>query len=147
MQARARSLPDQPALELRERAEHVKHEASLRRRRVKSFRQAAKVDPAFSQRLHGFDQLFQGARQAIQLPHHQRVAAARELQCRHQFGAVSHRPGQVLNENPLAPRPGQRLTLQGQVLVNRGNTGVADQHHGVFPGNYCPLFGPSPRIN
>jgi hypothetical protein len=43
-EARLGALPDQAALELRQRAEHVKNQPPLRGRRVEGFGQAAKSD-------------------------------------------------------------------------------------------------------
>ena len=43
-EARLGALPDQAALEFRQRAKHVKNQPALRGRRVKSFGQAAKPD-------------------------------------------------------------------------------------------------------
>src|SRR5438132_14404394 len=51
-EARLGALADQTALELRERAEHVKDQPALRGRRVERFREAAKPDTPYPQ---GFD--------------------------------------------------------------------------------------------
>ena len=74
------ALSDQAALEFRQRAEHVKDQPPLRRRRVEGFGQAAKPDVSQPQFLDGFDQLLHRPRQAVELPHNQRVAAAREFE-------------------------------------------------------------------
>ena len=47
-EARLGALPDQAALEFRERSKHVKDQPPLRRRRVEGFGQAAKPDAAYS---------------------------------------------------------------------------------------------------
>jgi len=111
-------LTDQTALEFRECAEHVKNEPPLRGRRIEGFRQTAKPDASHPQVLDGFDQLLHRSRQAIELPHDQRVAAAREFKRVVQGGPVSDRAGHLLGENLLAPSFGQCIALQGKVLVD-----------------------------
>ena len=66
---------------IRQRGKHVKNKPTLRGRRVEGFGQTAKADSFQPQFLDGFDQLLHRARQAVELPHYQRVAAAREFQC------------------------------------------------------------------
>ena len=73
------SLPDQAARELCRRAKHVKNQPPLRSRRVEGFGQASKTDAPDPKVFDGFDQLLHRARQAIELPHDQRFAAAREF--------------------------------------------------------------------
>src|SRR5271169_3550339 len=53
-QARLGTLANQAALEFRQRAEHVKNQPPLRRRRVEGFGQAAKPDTPYPQVLDGF---------------------------------------------------------------------------------------------
>src|SRR5271170_1681702 len=79
-QARLGALPDQAALELRQRAKHVKNQPPLRGRRVEGFGQAAKPDTPHPQGFDGFDQLLHRPRQPVELPHDERVAAAREFE-------------------------------------------------------------------
>jgi hypothetical protein len=74
------ALPDQAALEFRQRAEHVKDQSPLRDRRIEGFRQAAKPDTPDAQSFDCFDQLLHRPRQAVELSHYQRVAAAREVE-------------------------------------------------------------------
>jgi hypothetical protein len=58
---------------------HVKNERSLRGRRVERFGQNAKPDAPDPQVFDGFDQLLHRLRRTVELPHDQRVAAAREF--------------------------------------------------------------------
>jgi hypothetical protein len=51
------TLPDQAALEFRERAKHVKNQSPLRGRRVEGLSQAAEPDTPQPQSFDGFDQL------------------------------------------------------------------------------------------
>jgi hypothetical protein len=74
----------------------VKYKPTLRRRRVEGFGQAAKPDTSQAQFLDGFDQLFHRARQAVELPHNQRVAASREFQRIVQGGSIRNRALQRL---------------------------------------------------
>ena len=76
----------------------------------------------------GFDQLLHRARQAVELPHNQRVAAACEFQCLAQGWSIRHRARQLLGENPPASRFGERVPLQGKILVNGRHPRVAEQH-------------------
>ena len=126
--ARLGALPDQAALELRQCAKHVKDQPPLCGSRIESFGQAAKPDASHSQVLDGFDQLLHRTRQPIELPHDQRVAAAREFERVIQGRAIRNRPRHLLGENLLAPCFGQGVALQGKVLVYGRHTGIADQH-------------------
>jgi hypothetical protein len=97
--ARLGALPDQAALKFRQRAKHVKNKPTLRGRRVEGFGKTAETDASHPQFLDGFDQLLHRARQAVELPHDQRVAAAREFQCLAQGWSIRHRARQLLGEN------------------------------------------------
>jgi hypothetical protein len=68
----------------------VKNKPTLRGRRVEGFGQAAKTDAFQPQFLDGFDQLLHRARQAVELPHNQPVAAAREFQRLAQGWSIRH---------------------------------------------------------
>jgi hypothetical protein len=78
--ARLRALADQAALEFRQRTKHVKDQPPLRGRRVEGFGQTAKPDTPHPQGFDGFDQLLHRPRQAVELPHNERVAAPREFE-------------------------------------------------------------------
>jgi hypothetical protein len=52
----------------------------LRGRRVEGFGQATEADAPHPKIFDRFDQLLHRARQAVKLPHNQRVAAAREFE-------------------------------------------------------------------
>jgi hypothetical protein len=114
--ARLGALPDQTALEFRQRAEHVKDKPTLRGRRVEGFGQAAKADTSQSQFLDGFDQLLHRARQAVELPYDQGVSAAREFQGVAQGWSIRSRARHLLDENLPTSR------LHGQ-LRRHGSTG------------------------
>ena len=79
-EARLGALADQAALEFRQRTKHVKDKPPLRGRRVEGPGQAAEPDTPQPQSFDGFDSLLHRPRQAIQLPHDKRVAAAREFE-------------------------------------------------------------------
>jgi hypothetical protein len=108
------ALSDQAAFEFRQRTKHVKNKPPLRGRRVEGFGQAAKTDTFHPQFLDGFDQLLHRARQAVELPHDQRVAAAREFQRVAQGWSIRNRARQLLGENPTASRFSQSISLQGK---------------------------------
>ncbi len=127
-EARLGTLPDQAALELRQRAEHMKNQPPLRGRRVEGFGQAAKADALQPQFLDGFDQLLHRARQAVELPHDQRVAAAREFQRLAQGWSIRYRARQLLGKNLPTSRFGERVPLQGEILVDGRHPRVAEQH-------------------
>src|SRR3954447_84383 len=57
-----------------------KNQPPLCGRRVEGFGQAAKANASQPQSLDGFDQLLHRARQAVELPYDQRIAAAREFE-------------------------------------------------------------------
>ena len=116
--ARLDAFPKQAALEFRQGAKHMKNSPTLRGRRVEGFGQAAKTDAFHPQALDGFDQLLHRARQAVELPHNQRGAAAREFQRVAQGWSIRHRARQLLGENPPASRFGERLSPQGKIPVN-----------------------------
>jgi hypothetical protein len=105
-QACLSTLADQTALEFRQRAEHVKNEPPLRGRRIEGFSQAAKPDPPDPQAFDGFDQLLHRPCQTVELPHDERVAAAREFE-RVKGWAVGHRTRHLLSENLPMSRTGK----------------------------------------
>jgi len=74
------ALSDQAALDLRQRAKHVKNQPPLCGRRVGALGRAAKPDTPVPQGFDGFNQLLHRPRQAVELPDYQRVAAAREFE-------------------------------------------------------------------
>ena len=122
------ALSDQAALEFRQCAEHVKNEPPLRGRRVESFGQATKPDISQPQFLDGFDQLLHRPRQAVELPDNNGVATPREFERVVKGWAIRDRSRNLLGENLPASRLGQRVPLQGQVLVDGRNPRIADQH-------------------
>jgi hypothetical protein len=79
-EARLGALADQAPLKLRQRAKHVKNQPPLRGRRVEGFGLAAKPDTSYPQGFDGFDQLLHRPRQTVELPHDERVGAAREFE-------------------------------------------------------------------
>jgi hypothetical protein len=58
-----------------------------------------------------FDQLLHRTRQAVELPHDQRIAAAREFEGVMQGGPICNRTRHLLDENLCAPCFGQRVAL------------------------------------
>ena len=60
--------------------ENRENQPALRRCRVEGLSQAAKPDAPHPQIFNGFDHLLHRARQPVELPHNQRVAAAREFE-------------------------------------------------------------------
>ena len=54
-EARLGALPDQAALEFRQRSKHVKNQPALRGRGVEGFGQAAETDASHPQVFDGFD--------------------------------------------------------------------------------------------
>src|SRR5271166_919063 len=70
------ALPNEGALKLGKRAEHVKDQDALRRRRVDRLREAPKANVAQAQLLDRLDELLHGSRQAVELPDYEHVTAA-----------------------------------------------------------------------
>src|SRR5260370_34536882 len=85
----------------------------------------AKTNASHAQFLDGFDQLLHRARQAVELPHDQRVAAAREFQRVAKGWSIRNRARQLLGENPPASRFGERIPLQDKILVDGRDPRVA----------------------
>jgi len=127
-ETRLSALPDQTPLEFRERAKHVKDQPPLCGRRVEGFGQAAKPDASNPKIFDGFDQLLHRTGQTVELPDDQRVAAAREFEGVVQGRPIRDRTRHLFGENPLAPCFGERVPLQGEILVDGRNPRVADQH-------------------
>jgi len=100
----------------------------LRGRRVEGFGQAAKPDASHPKVFDCLDQLLHRLRQTVKLPHDQRVAAARESEGVMQSRAIRDRTRHLLGENPLTPSLGQRVAVQGKILVDGRNPRVANQH-------------------
>ena len=73
------------------------------------------------------DQVAQRPAQAVQPPDHQRVAVAQLFQRPAQLGTVLRDPGDAVGEHPPAPGRGQRVVLQGGVLLQRRHPGIPDQ--------------------
>jgi len=103
----------------------VKHKQALRARRVELFGQTVKADVSEAELFDCLDQLLHRPRQPVELPHDKGVAAAGVVERVPKGGAIRDRSRHLLGENPAASRLGQGVFLQGQVLVNSRNTGVA----------------------
>jgi hypothetical protein len=74
----------------------------------------------------------------IELPNDQRVTAAREFEGVMQSRAVGDSTRHLFGENLLAPGFGQRIALQGQVLIDGRNTSIADQQISIGFGVMSP---------
>ena len=78
-EARGGAFANEGALEFGDGAEHMKDDHAAGGRRVDGIRQRDEADLPALQVFGGFDELFQGARQAIELPDYQRVALAQHV--------------------------------------------------------------------
>ena len=96
-------LGDQTALEVRDGAEHMEHQLARGRAGVDALLQADKRDAALLQHRHGPEQLGQGPTQAIEPDDRQRVAAARIVEKRDQFGRSMVRPERTSVNTLMAP--------------------------------------------
>jgi hypothetical protein len=156
--ARLGALPDQTALEFCECPKHVKNQPSLCGPRVEGFGQAAKPDASHPKDLRWFR-----SRPAMCWP--KGIAGILsssnwfiERARRSSFHTISVSPlransrtsckgwpirnctRHLLGENLLAPRFGQRVALQGKILVYGRKSGIADQHwfrRRVISGRRC----------
>ena len=128
LQAGERALADHAALELGQGREQVEHQPAARGGGVDRLGQRAQADALLAHGLDGLDQLLERARQAIQLPDHQRVALAHVAECRLELGPLTLRAGGLLLVDLGAPGRGERIQLQGEILLLGRDPGVADEH-------------------
>src|SRR5919202_1311564 len=91
IKAGTRALPDEVALKLGNRAHNVKEQATPGAGRVDLVREGNEADAAPVEFPHGLDNLAKRARQAVELPHNERVAFAHHVERTGKLGTVTPR--------------------------------------------------------
>jgi hypothetical protein len=126
LQTRLRPLSDEVALEFRQGGEEVEGELPARRGGVNRFLEAFELDALRFQGVHPADQVFEGAAQAVEPPHHKRVAPAQDFQRFYKSRPLAERAADFVDEDLLAAGRPEGVVLEVKVLVGRGDPGVTD---------------------
>ncbi len=101
---------------------------SLWRRGVERFRQTPKADVSQPKCLKRLDQLLHGTREAVEFPHNDSIPRARKFERVAQRRPLQNHARHLLNEKLRATRFRQRVSLQGQILVEGRNPRIADEN-------------------
>ena len=88
------------------------------------------------------DQVADRARQAIQAPHHNRIASPGVFKHFREFGAILTRAARLLNVDQFALGLSQRVFLQRCILVLGRNPGISNEHCGSLRCllSFCSRF-------
>jgi hypothetical protein len=73
------------------------------------------------------DEVAQRAPEPVQPPHHERVALTEVIERPRQLGPLAERAAGRVAEDPGASRRGERIMLKRELLLDRGDPGVAEQ--------------------
>jgi hypothetical protein len=122
-----RPLDDQAALELSQSAHDVHNQASARTRGVDRVGQAAEVDFACAEFGDERDQMREGPPKPVQFPDDEGVARAEGSKGCIETAARGNAAAYTLvREDAPASSSPEGVTLQGEVLVDGRDAGVAD---------------------
>ena len=99
--------------------------------------------PAVLERVHHINQIAEGAPKAIEFPHHDNIALAREREELLSGREGRAGAGELLAEELLAATVGKRVVLELQRLVLGGDPCIPNEHHtppvGVSQKSHDPV--------
>lgn len=128
LESGAGAFADQVAFELSQAAEDVEHERASGRARVDRFGQGAELHSPLVERGHQVDQVLHAPAETVQLPHHDRVSPAQQVEHVVEFGTVRLRVGRHVGEDPIAAGPHGCVLLQVGGLVAGADPRVSVNH-------------------
>ena len=132
LQAGLGALADQLVLELRDRAEDMKHQPTRRGRGVDALGKAAEAELAALELADQLNQVTQRATETVQAPDHQRVLTVAQLpECRRELWPLFQRPRRGIAKAALAADRLERVELQREILIDGRDASVANQHPGI----------------
>ena len=119
-------LADDVALELGEGGEDVEDQLPAAGGRVDLLGEALEADPSLLELADRLDQVGERSSEAIELPDHERVAAAGELKRLLKPGTVGLGAAGGVGERPLAAGLAEGVLLERERLFMRRNASIAD---------------------
>ena len=128
LQADLRSFRDQRRLELGNRAEHVEHQFACWCACVDAVRDGAETHAPTVQIVQDGREVLDRAPEAIQLPHHQRIAGLKQGQRLIQRWPPVFPSGDLLFKDPCAAISAKLIALCVKALVFRGDAGISNLH-------------------
>src|ERR1017187_6889321 len=143
-----RSLLEHRALELGERADHLHHHPTRRRRRVDRFGKAAKASLFLLDAIHDREHVAQRAGEAVELPDHKHICFAHLTQQFVQLRTIPPATGGLLTEDDFTTSRFERSALRGGVLITGRDAGVDEQHDCVKVLRRCLImqYGSATRL-
>ena len=101
------------------------------------------IRPAVLERVHHINQIAEGAPKAIEFPHHDDIALAREREELLSGREGRAGAGELFAEELLAATVGERVVLESQRLVLGGDPCIPNEHHnppvGVSQKSHDPV--------
>lgn len=126
-QAGLRTIPDQVALELRQRGEQVDHQPAAGGGGVDVLGQGPEPHPFVLELGHRVEQMTDRTAQPIQPPDHHSVPGTQLLAEPPHLGTLVKESRSRVDEDHEAPGLLQRIHLQRSILIGRGDPGIPQQ--------------------
>jgi hypothetical protein len=89
--------------------------------------QRTEADAPLGESADRIDEVAQRAPEPVQPPHHERVALTEVIERPRQLGPLAERAAGRVAEDPGASRRGERIMLERELLLDRGDPGGAEQ--------------------
>jgi hypothetical protein len=119
---------------------HLQGEATVGGGAVELLGERAEVHVLHAQTVDGAHHLDERAAEPVKLPHHEHVLGSQVGERRLELGPLGPSlAGLLFLEDPLASGLGQRVTLKVEVLIERGDAGISDEHVGIVPRQRFPV--------
>lgn len=136
LHAFACAFADPFPLELGDRGEDVEDEPPGRGRGVDILSERPEARPACADRLDDLQQVAQGPGETVVLRHHDHVTGAKLIEQPPQLGPVADGTADLVREDLIRTGGRQGVGLGIEVLVIRGDAGIADDHVPIVPKTF-----------
>jgi len=137
-----RPLPDHGPFELGKAPDHLHEHAPGRRGRIDGFGQTAEARPGRLNAFHNMEQVFERARQAVELPDHDHVVRPELVEHPVERRPLPPATRGLFGKDPRGPgRPQRHFLHPGVLFVAFGHPCVAQNHRAPSCTNPLPLLG------
>jgi 5-methylcytosine-specific restriction enzyme subunit McrC len=133
LQPRPRAFADEFPLELRDGSKDMKEQHAIGCRRVDVLLNALEANASSLQIVDALDQILQRPPQAIQFPHHERVALPCELERRLETFTLTRRAAGDISKDLGTTELLERIALQLELLILSADSSVPDEHGSRIP--------------